>query len=117
MYTRGGKSTVEKPPLVNKPKIYKGRQGEVREARGGKSTKPSTVCFDIKYSEFNFVLSFIATLPKEDKRTRRRILERRQEFMTFPLIVLGVCLYQHFLYRKLAKNQDLSDEELNPSSR
>ena len=41
MYTRGGKSTVEKPPLVNKPKIYKGRLGEVREARGGKSTKPN----------------------------------------------------------------------------
>ena len=40
MYTRGGKSTVEKPTLVNKPKIYKGRLGEVREARGGKSTKP-----------------------------------------------------------------------------
>ena len=40
MYTRGGFSTVEKPPLVNKPKIYKGRLGEVREARGGKSTKP-----------------------------------------------------------------------------
>ena len=39
MYTRGGKSTVEKPTLVNKPKIYKGRLGEVREARGGKSTK------------------------------------------------------------------------------
>ena len=36
MYTRGGKSTVEKPTLVNKPKIYKGRLGEVR---GGKSTK------------------------------------------------------------------------------
>ena len=40
MYTRGGKSTVEKPTLVNKPKIYNGRLGEVREARGGKSTKP-----------------------------------------------------------------------------
>ena len=40
MYTRGGFSTVEKPPLENKPKIYKGRLGEVREARGGKSTKP-----------------------------------------------------------------------------
>ena len=40
MYTRGGKSTVEKPTLVNKPKIYKGRLGEVWEARGGKSTKP-----------------------------------------------------------------------------
>ena len=40
MYTRGGKSTVEKPTLVNKAKIYKGRLGEVREARGGKSTKP-----------------------------------------------------------------------------
>ena len=40
MYTRGGFSTVEKPPLVNKPKIYKGRLGEVREARGGKSTQP-----------------------------------------------------------------------------
>ena len=40
MYTRGGKSTVEKPTLVNKPKIYKGRQGKVREARGGKSTHP-----------------------------------------------------------------------------
>ena len=43
MYTRGGKSTVEKPTLVNKPKIYKGRLGEVREARGGKSTKPTIV--------------------------------------------------------------------------
>ena len=43
MYTRGGFSTVEKPPLVNKPKIYKGRLGEVREARGGKSTKPFQV--------------------------------------------------------------------------
>ena len=43
MYTRGGFSTVEKPPLVNKPKIYKGRLGEVREARGGKSTKPRKV--------------------------------------------------------------------------
>ena len=43
MYTRGGKSTVEKPTLVNKPKIYKGRLGEVREARGGKSTKPRIV--------------------------------------------------------------------------
>ena len=43
MYTRGGKSTVEKPTLVNKPKIYKGRLGEVREARGGKSTKPPYV--------------------------------------------------------------------------
>ena len=43
MYTRGGKSTVEKPTLVNKPKIYKGRLGEVREARGGKSTKPKNV--------------------------------------------------------------------------
>ena len=43
MYTRGGKSTVEKPTLVNKPKIYKGRLGEVREARGGKSTKPMWV--------------------------------------------------------------------------
>ena len=41
MYTRGGKSTVEKSPLVNKPKIYKERLGEVREARGGKSTKPN----------------------------------------------------------------------------
>ena len=40
MYTRGGFSTVEKPPLVNEPKNYKGRLGEVREARGGKSTKP-----------------------------------------------------------------------------
>ena len=40
MYTRGGFSTVEKPALVNKLKIYKGRLGEVREARGGKSTKP-----------------------------------------------------------------------------
>ena len=68
------------------------------------------------YCMFWHKISFIATLPKEDKRTRRRILERRQEFMTFPLIVLGVCLYQHFLYRKLAKNQDLSDEELSPSS-
>ena len=43
MYTRGGKSTVEKPPLVNKPKIYKGRLGEVWEARGGKSTKPKCI--------------------------------------------------------------------------
>ena len=43
MYARGGKSTVEKPTLVNKPKIYKGRLGEVREARGGKSTKPYEV--------------------------------------------------------------------------
>ena len=43
MYTRGGKSTVEKPTLVNKPKIYKGRLGEVREARGGKSTKPKYI--------------------------------------------------------------------------
>ena len=40
MYTRGGFSTVEKPALVNKLKFYKGRLGEVREARGGKSTKP-----------------------------------------------------------------------------
>ena len=46
MYTRGGKSTVEKPTLVNKPKIYKGRLGEVREARGGDSTfkKPHENC-------------------------------------------------------------------------
>ena len=47
MYTRGGKSTVEKPTLVNKPKIYKGRLGEVREARGGKSTKPFAVLITI----------------------------------------------------------------------
>ena len=47
MYTRGGFSTVEKPPLVNKPKIYKGRLGEVREARGGKSTKPFAVLITI----------------------------------------------------------------------
>ena len=47
MYTRGGKSTVEKPTLVNKPKIYKGRLGEVREARGGKSTKPDLVLFTL----------------------------------------------------------------------
>ena len=45
MYTRGGKSTVEKPTLVNKAKIYKGRLGEVREARGGKSTKPLEIHF------------------------------------------------------------------------
>ena len=32
MYTRGGKSTVEKPTLVNKPKIYKGRYGRQGEA-------------------------------------------------------------------------------------
>ena len=47
MYTRGGFSTVEKPPLVNKPKIYKGRLGEGREARGGKSTKPFAVLITI----------------------------------------------------------------------
>ena len=40
MYTRGGKSTVEKPTLVNKPKIYK---GEARGGKGGKSTKPTIV--------------------------------------------------------------------------
>merc|ERR1739848_153670 len=45
-----------------------------------------------------------AKIGKENTKSRRRILERRQEFMTFPLIVLGVCLYQFFLYRKLAKN-------------
>ena len=50
MYTRGGKSTVEKPTLVNKPKIYKGRLGEVREARGGKSTKPIFVHYFSIYS-------------------------------------------------------------------
>ena len=49
MYTRGGKSTVEKPPLVNKPKIYKGRQGKVREARGGKSTQPFGETVFVKY--------------------------------------------------------------------
>ena len=49
MYTRGGKSTVEKPTLVNKPNIYKGRLGEVREARGGKSTKPNIIIVFILY--------------------------------------------------------------------
>ena len=55
MYTRGGKSTVEKPTLVNKPKVYKGRLGEVREARGGKSTKPLIISIDKKklvYDEY-----------------------------------------------------------------
>ena len=32
---------VEKPPLVYVPNMYKGRQGEVGEARGGNSTYPS----------------------------------------------------------------------------
>ena len=31
---------VEKPPLVYVPNMYKGRQGEVGEARGGNSTYP-----------------------------------------------------------------------------
>ena len=56
MYTRGGKSTVEKPTLVNKPKIYKGRLGEVREARGGKSTKPIYV---YSYSSKLFTFPYI----------------------------------------------------------
>ena len=55
MYTRGGKSTVEKPTLVNKPKIYKGRLGEVREARGGKSTKPIRVCLVLRNLFFRHV--------------------------------------------------------------
>ena len=55
MYTRGGKSTVEKPTLVNKPKIYKGRLGEVREARGGKSTKPKSVLFSRLYGTYFFM--------------------------------------------------------------
>ena len=61
MYTRGGKSTVEKPTLVNKPKIYKGRLGEVREARGGKSTKPIFVTRKgrvFPYFDFRSYLTF-----------------------------------------------------------
>ena len=55
MYTRGGKSTVEKPTLVNKPKIYKGRLGEVREARGGKSTKPLIVYIHLNIIFVSFI--------------------------------------------------------------
>ena len=57
MYTRGGKSTVEKPTLVNKPKIYKGRLGEVREARGGKSTKPNAMLFLQLYGVIRYYIS------------------------------------------------------------
>ena len=74
--------------------------------------------FDVKHSDFNFSffsLSFIAKMPKEDRKSRRRIMERRQEFMTFPLIVLGVCLYQYFLYGRVAR-QPLRDEEIIPPS-
>ena len=59
MYTRGGKSTVEKPTLVNKPKICKGRLGEVREARGGKSTKPIYIYYTYKIQETNLCSSSI----------------------------------------------------------
>ena len=60
MYTRGGKSTVEKPTLVNKPKIYKGRLGEVREARGGKSTKPLYVIC-MTYVLYLYLYKYIVT--------------------------------------------------------
>ena len=53
MYTRGGKSTVEKPTLVNKPKVYKGRLGEVGEAN--QLSKPLIISIDKKklvYDEY-----------------------------------------------------------------
>ena len=68
MYTRGGKSTVEKPTLVNKPKIYKGRLGEVREARGGKSTKPMNILIYDMILHFCFWRSETALVERTNDR-------------------------------------------------
>ena len=59
MYTRGGKSTVEKPTLIHKPKVYKGRLGE---ARGGKSTKPLIISIDKKKLVYDYFLIYQKTV-------------------------------------------------------
>ena len=66
MYTRGGKSTVEKPTLVNKPKIYKGRLGEVREAN---LLSPNRQCS----STCRFTPLVLAKCSEIDRRTEYRL--------------------------------------------
>ena len=43
---------VEKPPLAYMLYIYKGRQGEVREAKGGFSTNPFMWYYQQKHNIF-----------------------------------------------------------------